>query len=306
MINFEQPIVCISHTDFDGTGSPIALRHTFQERKDIKTYLEGNHSVNERIQKTIEANKGTDYLLIIADHSPSLEMYNLMVEEGIDFYVFDHHKQSQVINIEDPRLHVVIGKSGTQLFYDWLVENVTDDALKPRLASLKQFIYHVNDYDMWIHESEHSKRLNELLYATSISYFLDRFIENPDVTLTEMEDMIVDIAIKSRDRYIEKAKEVLMYHTDHEKNKYGVVFAESHQSELGNRLIAECGIDYIFMVNAQISKVSLRGNGKVDVSEIAAHFGNILETNNGGHHDAAGFGFNQEDLPKIYHLLETY
>lgn len=308
---FKKPVIIVSHTDKDGVGS-IAVAGGIFDRLggDFKYHCVENNRVNEKIVSIVEENEGQEYLLFICDHSPSKVTYDLLVAQGVDFHVFDHHKSSEVLEIVDPRLHIVLNTCGTKLFWQWCKDYATITAQEPALRILNQyeeFVFHVNDYDMWIHESPHSKRLNELLYKVGRGRFIKRFIENPDPHFTKDEELIVTIAEKEREAYINRAEKSMVLHTDQYGHSYGHLFAESNQSELGNELlIRHEDMQYVFMINAQANKVSIRGKGNVDVSAIAKHFAGILETSGGGHHDAAGFSYPPIDLPKIYYLLTTY
>lgn len=313
---YDKPVILMTHTDFDGTGSPIVLNviTSLTEDKVQAVYYTNNGDVEKTIDDIIEKYGTSDYQLIICDHSPVKSHYDKMVENKIDFMIFDHHKSSEVKGLKNVVFDVE--QCATQLFHSYLwlqylakrdkANEVTSQEGLDKLFHLLVFVRHVNDYDMWIHENAHSKRLNELLYETSISDFVTRFSESPDSAFTEMEELIVSTAEKKRQKYIDKSEKTVVLHTDHEKNRFGVVFAEQHQSELGHELIDRLEIDYIFMVNAQGTKVSLRSAGRVDVSEIAKHFGTLLDTNHGGHKAASGFGFKISDLPKLYYMLETY
>ena len=308
---FKKPVVVLSHTDKDGVGSPIVAGGIFNKIEgEYKYHCVENNVVNDEIMKIVADRVDTEYVLFICDHSPSKATYDFLVAEGVDFHVFDHHKSSEVLDIEDPRLHIVLETCGTKLFWQWCKDYATITANEPALRILNQyeeFVFHVNDYDMWKHESPHSKRLNELLYKIGRGRFIKRFIENPDVTFTKDEELIVSIAEKERGAYINRAEKSMVMHTDQYGHRYGHLFAESNQSELGNELlIRHEDMQYVFMINAQSNKVSIRGKGNVDVSAIAKHFATILGTSGGGHHDAAGFSYPAIDLPKIYYLLTTY
>lgn len=306
---FDKPVVLLTHTDLDGVGSPVVLKYIFKQTEDELLYI--HYTNNGKVESTIESiieKRGTDgYKLFICDHSPVREMYDKMVELNMDFHIFDHHKSSQVAGL--PHVTLDIEQCATQLFFNYLISEVIGEAswfsatVKTHLG---KFVYHVNDYDMWHHESPHTKRLNELLYEVGITDFVNRFAVTPHPVFTEGEELVVSIAEKKREKYIERAIDSAVLHTDHDKKRFAVIFAESHQSELGNQANEKLETDYVFMVNAQSCKVSLRGKDTVDVSLIAKHFSDILETNSGGHKAAAGFGFNPEQLPKLYHLLETY
>lgn len=304
---FSKPIVMKTHTDFDGTGSSVVAKYFFTGEYAPEVYYVQNPDINKSIIETIEEKGDQEYVLLICDHSPSREVYDLMVDKGVDFYIFDHHKSSEVIGLD--RVTFDLNTCGTKLFYDWLVDIFKEYEQTGALAMLKplqDFVYHVNDYDMWIHESPLSKRLNELLFETSIKEFVQRFSVTPFVTLTDTENMLVDNAIKRRDAYIKRAQRNTLVKQDKSGNKVGIVFAESHQSELGNVTIVDFDLDYIFMINAQSSKVSLRSGGDVDVSEVAFDMQKVLGGSAGGHKPAAGFTFAPEDFPKAFELIHNY
>jgi hypothetical protein len=296
--------------DLDGVGSPVVINYLTTQTNDVveAIYYTNNGDVEKTIDTIIEKYGTGGYKLFICDHSPVKSHYDKMVEEDIDFMIFDHHKSSEVQGFE----HVVfdLHHAGTYLFFDYVIQEVETVVNEEQAESLHldlyPFVYHVNDYDMWIHESPHSKRINELLYETSISGFVKRFSADPRPGFTDTEELIVTTAEKKREAYIDKAEKHTTQHTDQDGNRFGIVFAEQHQSQLGHELIDRLNIEYIFMVNAQASKVSIRSKGKVDVSEIAKHYANVFNTQGGGHKAAAGFGYTPEDLPELFYLLRTY
>lgn len=304
---FSKPIVMLSHTDLDGMGSPVVAKYFFTGEYAPEVYCVQNPDINKSIRRVMEERKGQDYLLLICDHSPSREVYDELVAEGVDFYVFDHHKMSEVIGLD--RVIFDLKICGTKLFYDWLVDIFKDyeqTGAPAVLKKLEKFVYYVNDYDMWIHESPVSKRLNELLFETSITEFMERFVRNPLVVFTQTEDLLVDNAIKRRDAYIKRAQRKMTVKQDRDGNKIGIVFTESHQSELGNVTIIDYDLDYIFMINAQASKVSLRSAGEVDVALVSQDLHQHFNVSFGGHKAAAGFAFAPEDLPKAFELIYNY
>jgi oligoribonuclease NrnB/cAMP/cGMP phosphodiesterase (DHH superfamily) len=296
---FDKPVIMLTHNDLDGVGSPVVLQYIASLTEDIvkDIYYTNNGDVETTIDKIIEKNGTDGYKLLICDHSPLKWYYDKMIEKKIDFMIFDHHKSSEVQGLDNVVFDTK--QCATMLFFNHIGKHSFYN-------ELIDFVYHVNDYDMWIHESTHSKRLNELLYETSIFEFVDRFSAIAHPGFTDTEELIVSTAEKKRNRYIDRAERTVVLHTDHEKNRFGVVYAEQHQSQLGHELIDRLGIDYIFMVNVQGTKVSLRSAGLVDVAEVAKHFGTLMGSNFGGHKAASGFGFSMSDLPKLYYLLETY
>ncbi|AMM44898.1 phosphohydrolase [Bacillus phage SP-15] len=295
-------LAIFTHVDLDGAGSPVVAKYLYGDRvKEV--FRVDNKDVTEKVQYLIDNKENyKDSTIFICDHSPTFEMYNKLVESGLDFYIFDHHKSSELQELNDYRVEINTDFCGTYLFFDWLVMN--DPELTPeQINSTQDFVYHVNDYDMWIHESPKSKQLHQLLYELGWNRFLDRFSSNIKVEFNEGEKLILELARERVQDYVESYRDKVTVLTDNLGDTYIAVFAERNQSELGHYLLETFGVKYVCMINPKSLGCSLRGNGEVDVSEIARNKAKLYSSQSGGHKSAAGFSYTLDDLSDIIERL---
>lgn len=288
-------LVIFTHTDLDGIGSAVVANWLYGDL--VKEVLRvDNRDVTEELDRLI-SNKEEYFnsTIAICDHSPSLSMYNKLVDSGLDFYVFDHHKSSELQDLSDNRVVIDLNQSGTQLFYEWVVNN--EDS--PRVHAAGRFVYHVNDYDLWIHESLHSKELCRLFFELGWDKFLDRFSKDISVAFSEGESFILDLAEDNLKSYCKSYDSTMRTYEDQLGNQYAVVFAERNQSELGHYIINKFKVDYVAMINTKSLSCSLRSAGGVDVSKIAKDRSTRYSTSGGGHLAAAGFSYRIENLPNL-------
>lgn len=299
-IKVKPNILVETHTDLDGAGAPVVATHFYGDRvREIHSTK--NPALNDSLQSIIN-NKYhyEDYTIFICDHCPSMYMYQQLVESGLDFYIFDHHIRPDMEALDDPRVVIDRTRCGTKIFYDWIVKHDFDVSYL-KSTPIKLFVDHVNDHDLWKHQLPKSKKLSTLLEELGWNRFLDRFTNDTSLIFTPGEELVLEIAEDKLQRYLSHYDnpdhiEIL---TDNLGDRYGAVFAETNQSELGHYLIEKYDLEYVMMINARSLACSLRSKGNTNVHEIAVEKGNLYDSSYGGHPAAAGFSYKITDLPDL-------
>lgn len=293
----------ILHTDLDGTVPAILAHHLYPNQEDAKVYFTANKDVNDRILKIVGEDL-SETVLFIVDHSPSKEVYDVLVEKGIDYHIFDHHKTSEVKDLEDERIHFDLNECGTSLFYNYLLntQDLSDVAVGV-LAAMGLLVQYTRDYDLWIHEYPESKELNALLYETSINEFVERYKEKPYPLIDEREEVLLESLAKRKEAYLKKSLKLAQVAEDKDGKKYAWVVMEQFHSELGHHLLENLEIDYAVLMDIRNYKVSLRGHGDIDLGASAKLFAAKYEGSGGGHEPAAGFTYAPHRFTEVWNEL---
>jgi nanoRNase/pAp phosphatase (c-di-AMP/oligoRNAs hydrolase) len=113
--------------------------------------------------------------------------------------------------------------------------------------------------------------------------FTERFLNNASVNFDDCEQMLIEMEKENLKNAFEEALTTHNIYEDRWNNEFCLIFTEHYNSEIGDYLLQNLKVNYVLMINAKKSKVSLRSKGNFDVSEIALKFGG------GGHKNAAGF-----------------
>lgn len=261
-------ILHVTHNDLDGAGCSVLIKRYLDVAHTV--YLNYDEIDNYLIRNYYNYNK-----IIITDLSPSFETAKYLTNY-VELFFIDHHITSkELTNILDS--YHDITKSATLLTYEWLVEMGFD------VKSYREFANCVNDYDMWHLKIDESLKLNMLFSLMGIDRFVERFLKNPTVKFDETEKMLLEIEEESKNKYLDNSLKNLNLYTDKSNRKFAVIFAEKYNSELGHHILNFTDVVYVFIINAQKKKISLRSRDGIDVSEIA------IKNGGGGHKNAAGF-----------------
>lgn len=291
-----------THTDLDGIGCAILAKLAFGENIDI-SYCD-HDNIDKEVNDFLLSNKDFN-ACYITDIKVNDFVAKLINDNYKSVYLMDHHPTALyldkydwcTIKIEDE--NTKIKTSGTELYYQWLINN----GYLKQSKSLDKFVETVRDYDTWRwnvlgEEGVICKRINDLMYL----YGKDEFIKwclfeiRDDVfpKLHIVDEIVLDIKQKEINQYIEEKNETL-FEAEICGRKCGIVFAEKYVSELGNKLCKlHPEIDFVAMIdinNSTVSYRSIRDDIKLG-EDIASKFGG------GGHPQAAGSSFN-EDIKKI-------
>ncbi|MCA1030288.1 oligoribonuclease [Bacillus timonensis] len=296
-------IKLFTDSDLDGIGCGLVAKIAFGENVDIAYCSYRN--LNERVDQYIENSENNDAKIYITDLSvnESVEKkLNERFKSGKYVQMVDHHKTAMHFNdyewgFVQPEYESGKKTCATSLFYEFLL----DKKLIEKNASLEEFIELVRQYDTWeweINNNLEAKRLNDLFYILNIERFEETFFKrltnSESFSLTENENLLLDIEDKKIERYIySKSRQTVQTYID--DCCVGIVHAEQYISELGNALgKIYPHLDLIAILNVGTKKVGLRTiHDHIDVSQFAQRYGG------GGHPKASGCFLSKDAFEKM-------
>jgi oligoribonuclease NrnB/cAMP/cGMP phosphodiesterase (DHH superfamily) len=293
-----------THTDLDGVGCAILGKLAFGNNIDIEycNYDEINDKVNKFLDE--------DYLnydkVYITDISVSENIANKINEIIPDkIQLLDHHPTAIWLNkynwAEVIEKYGIYKTCGTQLFFIYLAEN---NLLNLNyILDVQDFVQVVREYDSWEWKANNNlkpKRWNDLLYIYGRDNFIELIInkiktkfdfDNTDYLLLKLEQEKIDKYIEDKDKKM-IVKKIQGYNT-------GIVFAEQHISELGNKLSElHPELDFIVIINIDKSVSYRTAKDNINLgANIAKIYGG------GGHPKAAGSPINDDVKNKIINLI---
>lgn len=281
----------VTHTDLDGISCGIILKKLGSNIETIYVNYGDVDSALLALQQPAN--------IYISDISCGEQTLMELLDNGNRVIILDHHKTALWINsISHPNLYCNIdtSKSGTKLCYEYVNDHGVD------VTAFYDYVEAVNSHDLWLRNNEASDTLALLFSLLGRDAFIDRYSKDPSITVTPQEQLLLDVEIRRRTDIIDKALKRVVILTDSKGYTYGVVYAQSYISEIGNAILkAIPELAYVAIIglhirptpNSKLGTVSLRSASKVDVSEIAQlHKG-------GGHPNAAGFILEDWD-PKYF------
>jgi oligoribonuclease NrnB/cAMP/cGMP phosphodiesterase (DHH superfamily) len=308
-------VVHVSHDDVDGESPPILSRLAF-EGKTLVTKGTSYAQVDSIVEELLQTELTMNTLMIITDISvnrQNAEIINEKVQEGYTILLIDHHGVKPDMVLEDyPWMKVEMnyadgrGTAATGMYYDFLLAN----GFLQSTSILEDYMELVRLYDTWEWEEAveqgssmgiRAKRLNDYFFMGNRAEFseavqnrLSDTTEGIQFTFESHIEYMLDKEQKRIDEYCYKKKKQMRILTGVVDEscrvyRYGVVFAENYQSELGNYLgKKEPEIDFIVMLDPGSKKMSLRcrKDKDVNVGEIARSLGG------GGRDQTAGCPLN--------------
>ena len=261
-------IVVLYHAGcHDGFGGAWVAWNKFKNKAD---YIPVEHG-----KAVPEGLVGRDLYLI--DFCYQEEIMHALLENNKKVVVLDHHvSQREIVGISTE--HVFDNeRSGSMIAWQYFFPN------KPAPKLLK----HIQDIDLWQFKIAHTK---ELMAATD-EYPFEFKLWNKLAAEFEDKEAIKKYlgAGKAVVAYGDRIIERLVHHAEKVLIDGRTAYAVNSpilESEIGNWIVKhKKAIGIIWSYKSGMVKVSLRSDGKTDVSMIAqAHGG-------GGHKAAAGFAF---------------
>jgi oligoribonuclease NrnB/cAMP/cGMP phosphodiesterase (DHH superfamily) len=294
-------------SDLDGIGCGLLAKLAFEE---INISFCSYRNLDERVRQFIEDEQNKESELFITDLAVGEEVEKKLAERfnvGGHVRVIDHHVTALHFNQYPWGWVKPTDEQGkktcaTSLFYDYLIR----EGKLERNETLDEFVELVRQYDTWEWEETNNtraKRLNDLLTILGLDEFWDKMSERlaagGPFSLTETEELILDMEEKKIQRYIRMKQKQLVqrWFGDY---CVGIVFAERHLSELGNALSKRCPhLDLIAMVNMGTKHIGFRTiHDTVNVAEFAKQFGG------GGHPKASGCFVDETTFPLF--VVDTF
>lgn len=277
-------MILITHTDLDGVGCAIVARFFYPELKTENIYHCEYNTVEAESKRLLQT---TDDKILMTDLSVKEE-----TAAWIDttypgrFELFDHHF-SAIQYLQHFAWAVLdMKRCATKLFFDTLKERMPGREVP---EALEKFVFHVNDVDLWIHDSPLSRDLNDMLHLLGIPLFAallgERIRKNMPLIEQSDERYLHGLKGFKKQYFHDRVQEAVV-----DGNRL-IVLASRHISDLAqyirdieNPPESWKNVDYIDVVNLEAKVHSLRSyNDNFDVSAIAQAKGG------GGHKKAAGY-----------------
>lgn len=300
-------IKLITHNDLDGIGCAIVLK-SFLPDTHIDLKIVGYDKVDEEVLKAL-IDKRYDFVFI-TDISVDQATASIIDKAAPDRVVLiDHHPGRDylkdypwtvIVTVEDNRDNWI--QCGASLTYLYLKERVCVE----HNETLATLVEEIRRWDIWLWQSMNdrlAKELNDYMYIVGIDDFIDEMIERvrnqESELLSDTAKTVLSYKQKEIDAYIEKKNKTIVKRTLSNDDNVGFVYADSHFSELGNRLLSlNPDLDAIIMADLSTGKVHLRSTLECDCSEIAkAWYGG------GGHKAASGGTLDENTMKDIQKIL---
>lgn len=305
----DRKVCLISHNDLDGIGSIVIYKSYVEPITSYSEIYSFGYDDILDIEKNTSSFENFD-LIIFIDIAPTIELYIIFKNLGIDIYIFDHHVSAyrELFNIADEdKYFYSLDKCGTQIFFDEITKG-------RRLSKCAfQFVEYISTYDLWQDKSvlwEKGKALHNILWGSIdrtvqgvnqhsrfITTQLDKIKKGKSFYFTEYENKLSILAEETETKYFNSCKKKLSIRKDNSGNTYAYFEAPSKISLIANRILKEFNnLDYICghstfndSNGVFIPSISLRSAGEIDVSVIASDWGS------GGHKFASGISFKNYD-----------
>ncbi len=309
----------LSHTDLDGYACQFLTYKIFD---DIE-FFNSNYGteIDEKLQeifKKIEESKKENFLILITDLNLTEEQAKLFLDlkekssKNIEILLLDHHITGEELAKKYKWYHLDTTKSATKLTYEYFVKEHKE------LEKFADFVEIVNAIDIWLKESdrfemgkvcmrlikdsneinrmlfpnEHSKykffllekaqeffnknkgniKLEEAIHSLKKEFFL-KYKENDDTLDNLVSHFIVELLSKNKERMS----------ITYKGHKGILTYNIGNTSVIGNEFLTK-NEDFDFFMDVTGRKtISLRANGKIDVSLMAKEI-----AQGGGHKNASG------------------
>lgn len=207
-----------------------------------------------------------------------------MLKENISVTSIDHHASAKKAIMLTNNYSYSENNSGSVLAWKYFFSK------KPVPKILK----YIEDMDLWKRKLPYSEEIfiyhNLYQFDFNVWNKLERILENPKkfkqcikigAALLKYQENLIDLLINKN------IEEVIF-----EGHKARAVNSPFFSSQIGNKLLnKEFTVGIIWKKGRNNIDVSLRGDGRVDVSKLA------LKHNGGGHKNAAGFRIRNFPLP---------
>lgn len=258
----------------DGTGAAFAARRYF---KDDAVYIP--IAYGDKLP-----NLSKDDTVYFVDFSLKRQQMIDLANSVHEIYVLDHHKTAQADLVDLPEnVHVTFDMSKSGAVITW--EHFFPDLDVPEV------LLYIQDRDLWKWELEGSREVSAAIftYPKDIQQSYDAWRQlvfyTPTKTLFDKGYTILSVQDVNITAILNNAHTVSVTTNENEVFEFAAVNSSLYPSELCHALNAD-GYPAACCYNRLSDgrwRISLRSQGLVDVSEIAAKFGG------GGHKNAAGF-----------------
>lgn len=307
----------LSHTDLDGYSCQMVSAHYF----DSINFYNSNYGkeINEcfnQILATIQTSSSEKHVILITDlnltmdQAKEFESKVSICDKEIMMFVLDHHKTGQECADAFEWYFLDSSRCATKITYDFF------SALYGKNEKLSKYVDVVNSVDIWLENEPEfelgkvcmglvsgAKEVNKIMFPEENSKYIFSLLTKAQEYFTCKEAHIaLDDAIHGIKKAffttttnntlsnLVSAYNVILLTKNREKMQISykeykgiLTYNIGNVSVIGNDfLTANPDLDFFMDITSK-KTISLRSNGKVDVSKIAAQI-----ANGGGHHNASG------------------
>lgn len=274
----------------DGSAAAIMFMHAGGQKKNIR-YVTPDR-VDEAIAESSVFKNPSNQVLFV-DVCPASDDAYLYLENRGNFTVIDHHKSALKFAGRPGFLIDVENRAcGSENFRLWLAKG---GMMKFTAYPWYRFGQIVDDHDRWQLKEPMSIQMPRLFAFTGQQEFVERFMDveerfkdvKPDYW-TDTERELLRLIENAQARRFRKVMEKfwvksVQFNGREYKIAY-VISGEVNNSELLNLYLAEHPeVDATCQINFDLDKVSLRSNGRLNITEFAMTKGGGGHPNSGGH-----------------------
>ncbi len=298
-------VLLISHiADPDGVTNAVLGKIVF---KDIDIKLTELNDVDKLLKEGIESNQYDKIYITDLNMTEEMAKYIDKDEElKKKVHVFDHHI-SQISLNKYSFIDVIVEKDnrkecGTSLFYNYLLSIRDNEILrKNSTKKIVNLVRSIDTFDFQGISKDEAFTIQKIFSIFGRDKYIDYLINyvknNDEFILDDSLKLIIDVENDRVKRYLEQ-KEQEMFRVKLDGYNAGLVYAEDYRTELGDYLNTKYkeSLDFIIIINVSRS-ISLRGQGKVDLSILSTKHGG------GGHKNAAGIKLPKDFLKNITNII---
>ncbi len=307
----------LSHTDLDGYGCQMVTKRYF----DSILFYNSNYGkeINEcfnQILDTIQNSTVEKHLILITDLNLTLDQAKefqakiSVAQQEILLLLLDHHKTGQECFESFEWYYLDSSRCATKITYDFFATLYGED------KELSAFVDVVNAVDIWLENDPSfelgkvcmglvsgAREVNKIMFPHENSAYIfsllsdaqayftcnDAPIALDDAThqlkkkffITSKNDTLSNLVSAYNVKLLTQNRDNMLIH--YKQYKGILTYNIGNVSVIGNDFLnANPDMDFFMDVTPK-KTISLRSNGKVDVSQMAAHV-----ANGGGHHNASG------------------
>lgn len=229
--------------------------------------------------------------VFFVDYCPEKETHDHYASRSDDMVVvMDHHKTREELVLSYEGGIFSRERSGAGMALDYIREQSTYEDTE----DLDLLVRYVEDRDLWKWKMPNSDAVNEGLSFLYRGYSpLELACDLLDgIDVNHLLD-IGDVIVEKRNEDVSSAlKDAITCEIGGHKAR--ICNSRSHQSHLGEALACEFGVGVVWWLDGDLNvRLSIRGDGTIDVSDIALLYGG------GGHKNAAGARISLEQLQQI-------
>ncbi len=307
----------LSHTDLDGYGAQMVTNRYFD---NIKFYNSNyGKEINERFEEIfsdILKDKNSKNIILATDLNLTPEQakeFDSRVKissEDILLLLLDHHKSGQNCANDFEWYYLDDTRCATKITYEFFSSIFGKD------EKLSKFVEVVNAVDIWLDDRDEfelgkvclglvsgAKEINRIMFPKENSRYIFELLskiqpyfelKNPHIVLDEnihkikkeifrqdRDDTLNNLISKQNVKMLTQNREKMQI--KYENHKGILTYNIGNVSVIGNDFLkANPNFDFFMDITSR-KTISLRANGKIDVSKMAAHL-----ANGGGHPNASG------------------